>query len=102
MNNVMSYLALAYVSQTVARAAQSLLPLKTPAQALIIREWLSTATGVFLAFGAKMDVLGDLGIDVPGESIGYVFTGVILGHGIHYAWRFVANGPWSRTKNPSV
>lgn len=102
MNNLVSYLALAYVSQTVARATQSLLPLKTPAQVLMTREWLSTATGVLLAFGAKMDVLGDLGIDVAGEPIGYVVTGVILGHGVHYAWRFLANGPWARTKNPHV
>lgn len=97
MNNLLSYMALAYVSQTVARAAQSLVPWKNAAQLAMVREWVSTATGVSLAFAAQMDILGDVGLDVGIEPVGYLVTGVILGHGVHYAMRFVSQGPWART-----
>ncbi|NMP24528.1 hypothetical protein [Sulfobacillus harzensis] len=93
MNNVVSYLALAYVAQTVAQAAQKLIPLKTPAQSQLVREWLSTGAAVTLTFAAKMDILGDLGLELGAEPIGYVVTGIILGHGVQYALKFMGNNP---------
>lgn len=93
MNNLVSYLALAYVSQTLAHAASSLIPTKSPQLTRLIAEWMSTGTGVALAFTAKMDVLGDVGLEIGSDPLGYIITGVILGHGVHYAMRFLANGP---------
>lgn len=96
VNDILSYLALAYVSQTVAKLTAGLVPLKNPRTAHLLREWLASSSGVALAFGTRMDLLGEIGLDLSVEPLGFLITGLILGHGVQYATEFFMRGPWKQ------
>ncbi len=94
MNETGSYLALAYIAQTVSKVVTDLVPLRSAAQRRLLREWSSSGTGIALAVTAKMDMLADAGVDLGNDAIGYVVTGLILGHGVQYAVNFFSGMPW--------
>lgn len=96
MNPILSVVALAYVSQTVGKAVSNLLPWKSPTLHRVIRDWSSTAMGVAMSLAAQIDVLADMGLELNIEPLGYLATGLIVGHGVHYTWSFFSNGPWSK------
>lgn len=101
MNGVVPYLAAAYVSQTVSKALGNLIPLDSTRWTALLREWSATGTGVAMAFAARMDILGDIGLDLGVEPIAYVITGLILGHGVQYTINFLNNGPKSGQNSAS-
>jgi hypothetical protein len=93
VNSVASYLALAYVSHTVGKAFTSLLPIKSTKWRTLARDWFSTAAGVSMAWLGEVDMLGDVGLDLNLEPLGYLVTGFILGHGTRYAMSFLNRVP---------
>lgn len=97
MNSLISYFALAYVSQTVSKVASSLIPVKSHVLKRLIQEWSATGTGITLAVASQVDILGDIGLDVGMEPLGFAITGLILGHGVQYTMNFFNNGPWNKS-----
>lgn len=101
MNDVLSYLTLAYVVQTVSKLIASLIPLKSPQHLLLLREWSAAIVGVALSFGTQINLLEDFGIglDLSLNPLGYIITGLILGHGVQYGANFLSQGPWKDLSN---
>ena len=93
MNSVVSYAVLAYVAQTVSKAAASLVPLYSARAQKLLREWIATGTGIALALAGQMDIIGDVGVQLSIEPLGYIITGIIVGHGVQYTLAFLTDRP---------
>ncbi len=98
MNTLVAYAVLAYVAQTVGKAAVSLLPMHTTRIRKLLQEWIATGTGIALAVAGQMDIVGDVGVQLSLEPLGYVITGIIVGHGVQYTMAFLTDRPNTSTK----
>lgn len=95
MNVPISYLVLAYISHTFGRALTDLVPAHSATLRRLLPAWGSTATGVALSYASNLNILDDLGISATNyPAIGYLITGVVLGHGVHYTVNFLQSRPW--------
>jgi hypothetical protein len=93
VDTLLSYAVLGYVSQTVGNVFSRLIPLKASGLQSLVRQWTATGTGVALAFTGKVDMLADMGMDFSVEPLGYIVTGLIVGHGLQYTINFFTNLP---------
>ena len=81
------------MAQTVGKAAASLLPLNSTRIRTLMQEWIATAIGMALALAGHMDIIGDIGVQLSIEPLGYVITGIIKGHGVQYTMAFLTHRP---------
>lgn len=93
VGSLVTYAALAYVAQTVGNTIAHLTPQNVAKWRQLVREWASTGTGVALATLGRVDILGEVGLDLNLEPLGYILTGLIVGHGVHYTIAFITHRP---------
>ena len=88
---------LAYMSQTVARIGERLIPAGAVSQRVrtSIAEWLSTAAGLGLGFAADADILAELGLPFQPPVVGVLLTGLIVGQGGRFLTSWIAGLPHS-------
>jgi len=88
---------LAYLSQTVSRIGERLVPRGTLSQRQreSLGEWLSTAAGIGLGFAADADILAELGLPFQPAFVGVLLTGLIVGQGGRFLTQWIAGLPHS-------
>lgn len=88
-----SYLILSYFAHTAAGIGGDLIPVHDPKKARLIREWLSSAFGVSLAFSTGVNLIADVGVSIVWPPAGLILTGILMGQGVKFGMNFLRQTP---------
>ena len=96
LTSLVRYGLFAYSAQTIAEIGERLVPQGVhlgPNGRAVLREWLSTATGLVLSLAGGADILADLGLILDPPLVGITITGLIVGQGGRFLDQWLASLP---------
>lgn len=98
LNDITGYMVLSYFAHTLVKITDRFTG-ATGRSNQIVKEWMSSAYGIGLAFASGTDLMADLGVNMIWEPAGMIATGILMGQGVKFGMNFLKGVP---SKSESV